>query len=162
MPPFMPWPMAWAFGQRRSRPWAHHWHQSARVGQEADDGVSGADGGDAVAHLGHHAGDLVAGDQGRLDAAAEGPFHYQQVVMAEAAGRDSNEGVEVAHGGWGQVCNGQPGVGAGLLQDEGFHGVVIRRGQVSNLPLRGMGWIPACVEKTGRGGMIYEGMGIVA
>ena len=27
MPPFMPWPMAWASGQRRSRPWAHQRHR---------------------------------------------------------------------------------------------------------------------------------------
>ena len=35
---------------------------SAGVGEEGDDGVSRAEGGDAAAHLGHHAGDLVAGN----------------------------------------------------------------------------------------------------
>ena len=49
---------------------------AARVGQEADDGVSRTDSGDAAADFGHQAGDLVAGNQGRLDVAAEGPFHY--------------------------------------------------------------------------------------
>ena len=49
---------------------------SAGVGEEADDGVSRTDGGDAAANLGHHAGDLVAGDEGRLDAATEGSLHY--------------------------------------------------------------------------------------
>ena len=68
--------------------------------------------------------------RGRLDAATEGSLHYQQVVVAEAAGGYLNEGVEVAEGWRGQVCDGQQRVGAGLLQDEGFHGAVIRRGQV--------------------------------
>ena len=36
-------------------------------------------------------------------------------------------------------------------QEQGFHGGVIRREQVSNLPLRGKGWIPAFAGKTGGG-----------
>ena len=35
---------------------------TAGVGEEGDDGVSRAEGGDAAANLGHHAGDLVAGN----------------------------------------------------------------------------------------------------
>ena len=43
--------------------------------------------------------------------------------MAESASFDFDEGVGVA-GDWvGEVCWGEVGVGAGLVEEEGFHGV---------------------------------------
>ena len=124
---------------------------TAGVGEEGDDGVSRAEGGDAAANLGHDAGDLVAGDEGCSDAAAEGSVHYQQVVVAEAASGYLNEGVEVAEGGWGRSATVSRRVrGRPVLQDEGFHGAVIRRGNN-----RHISWVRAGLKPapTGDGGI---------
>ena len=44
-------------------------------------------------------------------------------MAAEGAGFDFDEGVGVAEGWVGEVCEGEVGVGAGLLEEEGFHGM---------------------------------------
>lgn len=85
--------------------------------------VAGAEGGDVGADFGDDAGDFVAGDQGGADAAPEGAVDDQEVVVAEGAGFDLDEGVGVAEGWVGEVGEGEVGVGAGVVEEEGFHGV---------------------------------------
>ena len=92
--------------------------------------VAGAESCDAGADFGDDAGDFVPGNEGGADAASEGAVDDQEVVAAEAAGFDLDEGVGVAEGWVGEVCEGEVGVGAGLLKEEGFHGV----GRIIDMP----------------------------
>ena len=66
----------------------------------------------------------MAGDEGRADAASEGAAHDEEVVAAEAAGFDLDEGVEFAYGRWGQVLDGEVGDLGSFLEDEGFQCLV--------------------------------------
>ena len=73
--------------------------------------IARPDAGDAGADFGCDPRSLVAGNERRPDSAPEGSVHHQQVVVAEAAGLDLDENVEVAEGGRRQVRDGEAGEG---------------------------------------------------
>ena len=65
----------------------------------------------------------------------ESPLHYQQVVVAEAAGGHLNEGVKVAYGRVGVVsATVRRRVRAGLSQDDCLHGGLSGEGRFETCP----------------------------
>ncbi len=96
---------------------------SAGVGEEGDDVVAGVECGDVGADIYDDAGDFVAGDEGWSDVASEGAADDEEVMAAEATSFDLDEDLGVGQLGCGEVCDGESGVWAGLVEEEGFHGV---------------------------------------
>ena len=90
---------------------------SAGVGQEADHVVPRLHCGHPWAHLVNHSRDFVAQDHPRLDAATQRPRHYQQVVVAEAAGRHLHQDLLGIGDGDRHIPDRQAWRAAGLLQD---------------------------------------------